>query len=296
MYGTPPVLDARERATSRNCLTRMKSALTDIMNYVLGEEEDDLVIGGPEDGHAAEKSPLANEDELVLAFLDDPEEVLRESCYAMTTSPELDDAFTQNARLPGDQPDGPDYYLIEQERNVTVRFYAQHPSYPGARNLQVEETREVSAKRVLLLPWADSKLTYCKLAADADLVLTGPLNGCSVFVVQATAAEGGKDTYLFHVNANRDGGDDYVRVQRSKLDAALNRLWPEVGERTITHRLDFDQYGTRRKDMAVEGIVYGTRRGSGEWEFSYYVIDVDGAGRCTRRGDTPDPLPREATV
>jgi hypothetical protein len=85
-------------------------------------------------------------------------------------------------------------------------------------------------------------------------------------------------------------------VQRSKLDAALNRLWPEVGERTITHRLDFDQYGTRRKDMAVEGIVYGTRRGSGEWEFSYYVIDVDGAGRCTRRGDTPDPLPREATV
>jgi hypothetical protein len=43
--------------------------------------------------------------------------------------------------------------------------------------------------------------------------------------------------------------------------------------------------------VSAEAIVYGTRRDSGSWEFSYYVIDIDRAGNCENRGGTPDPLP-----
>jgi hypothetical protein len=291
MYGTPGAraLDARDRATSRNCLTRMTSALAGIMNYVLGEEEEDLVIGGPGDGHAAERSPLANEDELVRAFLDDPAEVLRESCYAMTTSPELDDAFTQNPRLPYGRPNGPDYYLIEQKRNVTVRFYASHPSYPGARQIEVGEAEDEGAKKVRFLPWQDGKLTYCKLDDDADLVLTGPLNGCSVFVVEVTG-EDGKETYLFHVNANGVGSAGYTRAQGEKFNAAVDRLWLGGGENR-SHSLRFSDYGGLGGEASAEAIVYGARRRPGEWEFSYYVIDVGPAGTCSRRNGTPRPLP-----
>jgi hypothetical protein len=58
----------------------------------------------------------------------------------------------------------------------------RHPSYPEARHIEVEEAEEEGAPKVCFLPWQDSKLTYRKLDDDAHLVLTGPLNGCSVFV------------------------------------------------------------------------------------------------------------------
>ena len=297
MYGTPGerALDARERATSRGCLAMMKSALADIMSRVLGEEEEELVIGRSDGDHVAEKPSLDDADRLARDFLDDPAEVLRKGCYAMTTSAAFqENAITQTGRLPADRPGGPDYYLVDQARNAAVFFYARHPSYPGARHLEVGEAEEEGAKKVCFLPWEDSKLTYRKLDDDADLVLTGPLNGCSVFVVEVTGDEDGKDTYLFHVNANAGRDGHFVAAQRAKFEAALERLWPDSGRRTLTHRLDFSGYGSPVEDVTAEAIVYGTRSGGGEWTFFFYAIDVDGSGNCTRRSGTPHPLPREA--
>jgi hypothetical protein len=57
------------------------------------------------------------------------------------------------------------------------------------------------------------------------------------------------------------------------------------------HRRPRAASSPRRKDVSAEAIVYGTRRDSTNWEFSYYVIDIDRAGNCENRGGTPDPLP-----
>jgi hypothetical protein len=290
-------LASRERATSRSCLEMMYAAMDYIKSRACGvqeEEEEELAIGRSGGDRTADKTPLKNSAQLASAFLAVPADVLGAGCYAMTASAAfLQTSIKSIAQLAADERDGPDYYLIKQEVNATVGFYAKHPSYPGARHIEVEEAGKEGAPKMYFLPWEDSKLTYCKLENDARLVLTGPLNGCSVFVVEVT--DNGKDTYLFHVNANVVGNSGYAEAQRAKLDAALSRLWPDSSKRTLTHRLDFSGYGPPSEDVDVsaEAIVYGTRRGSGEWEFFYYVIDVDRAGRCTRRGGTPDPLPRE---
>ena len=45
--------------------------------------------------------------------------------------------------------------------------------------------------------------------------------------------------------------------------------------------------------MDPEGIAYGVRSGSGEWVFSYYVIDVDyETGASVKRAGTPALMPR----
>jgi hypothetical protein len=288
------VLASRERATSRGCLEMMYAAMDYIKSRACGvQEEEELVIGRSGDDRPADKTPLRNSAQLVSDFLADPADVLRAGCYAMTTSSAfLEDAITQTAQLTADEQGGPDYYLIEQEGNATVGFYEKHPSYPGARHIEVERTKKEGEPKMYFLPWEDSKLTYCKLENDARLVLTGPLNGCSVFVVEV-ANDGGKDTYLFHVNANVVGNGGYAEAQRAKFDAALGRLWPDSSKRTLTHRLDYSGYRPSTRELSAEAIVYGVRSGSGEWGFSYYVIDVDEEGNCETRSSTPDSLPRE---
>ncbi len=147
------------------------------------------------------------------------------------------------------------------------------------------------------LPWKDSKLTYCRLDDDADLVLTGPLDGCSVFVVDITGrgAEGG--TYLFHVNANDSGlkGGAAARAQVSKFRIALDRLWPTASERTVTHRLTSDDYRST-SEGTQEGFVYGVRSSSSAWNFFYYFIDFSDAGTWTMRDAMPAPLPRVGPI
>jgi hypothetical protein len=293
-----PALAPRDRVTSRGCLDGIKTKLAAIARSVMGEEDDDgFEISEPSGTRPGKRPELDDADRLTRDFLRNPDAVLGAHNYAMTTSADFEqDALTQAAQLTAG-PGAPDIYLVTQEGNATVRFYAEHARYLAARDLQVVATEEEGAQLVLYLPWQDSKLTYRKLDDDAHLVLTGPLNGCSVFVVEVTDGESGKDTYLFHVNTNTSGlrGSEAADAQRSKFDTALDRLWPDASKRRVTHRLGFSDYGPRRGAVAAEAIAYGVRSGSGEWVFSYYVIDVDEEGNCERRSGTPDPLPREAT-
>jgi hypothetical protein len=283
-----------ERATSTGCLDGIKKRLIALKKKVTGVEAG-FVISQPSDSRPAKRGELEDADQLTRDFLRDPADVLGAHVYAMTSSADFEQAALTKVPQLLDGPDAPDQYLVTQSShaNATVRFYAQHSRYRGARELHVEAAREEDGPKVYFLPWELSKLTYCKLAEDADLVLTGPLNGCSVFVVEVVGAEDGKDTYLFHVNANGSGSDEYIAAQRAKFGAALDRLWPDSGKRRLTHRLDYTGYRPLSADMTVEAFVYGTRSGSGVWDFSYYVVDVDTAGNGERRGGMPAPLPRE---
>jgi hypothetical protein len=281
-------LEGRDRATSRGCLAPAKALLASIMRHVRGEEEIPLVIGDVTSGRSGNEQPSDAMARLARRFLSDPSAVLADGCYAMTLSPDFANAFPQTPRLPANEG-GPDHYLVEQRRNATVRIYSKHQSYPGARQIEVVESLTEDTEKVCFLPWQESKLTYRRLDDDADLALTGPLNGCSVYVVRVEAEEE-SGTYLFHVNANEQSDGDYIRAQRAKFTAALTSLWPETA-RTVTHRLDFSNYRPSEGSSA-EAIVYGTRNDSGEWDFYYYVLDVDESGGCKRRSSTPAGLPR----
>lgn len=175
----------RDRATSRSCLDVMKQKPAAIMGKARTMDVDDLELGWPSDPREGKRQELGDAARLTREFLRDPDSVLRARSYAMTVSSNFEQKdFTSVPQL----PTGPDYYLVTQKNNATVRFYAEHPRYPGARELQVTAAEKEDGPKVYLLPWQDSKLTYCKLAEDAALVLTGPLNGCSVFVVEVDDA------------------------------------------------------------------------------------------------------------
>lgn len=128
--------------------------------------------------------------------------------------------------------------------------------------------------RVLYLPYIENKLTYMKLDDTADFVITGPLNGCSVYVATA-----GSDTYLFHVNDNiGKGKSETIEVhgetyalnsKDEKFKIALSRILPDS---TIRHRLTWKEYGAE-SPLAAEGFVVGVSPpDSSNWKFLFNSI------------------------
>jgi hypothetical protein len=255
---------------------------------------DGHVMGGPV-GVPPSKPGMEDAARLIPAFLADPASVLRGGLYAMTASNAFVNAnFKDAPRLGNSELGGPDYYFFDQQDNAAIDFYQTHPVFPGVLSIEVVVAEEEGAAQVQFLPWRVAKLTYCKLDDDAHLVLTGPLNGCSVFLVEITGRGEEDGTYLFHVNANESGrtGSEAAKAQGRKFGTALDRLWPDASERTVTHQLTSVNYRSTIEDTQVNGLVYGTRSSSGRWDFFYYFIDFGPTGGWTKRDTMPLPLPR----
>jgi hypothetical protein len=295
--------DTRERVTGTSVIDRAKAVLTGILRRVTDSRDEPAVheftigrdsrpVGGVISGRTTERPLMADADRLGRRFLADPKSVLQRDIYAMTTSNAFVNANFRDTPQLGKSEGGPDYYFFEQRNNADVRFYEAHQSLPGVHNLEVVAAEAEGTSRVQFLPWRDSMLTYCRLDDDAHLVLTGPITGCSVYVVEVTGRGEENGTYMFHVNANSSGrkGREAAEVQVRKFGTALDRLWPNVSERTVTQRLTSDEYRVEGADP--NGFVYGTRSSSSEWEFSYYFIDLGPTGRWTKRDAMPASLPR----
>jgi hypothetical protein len=137
----------------------------------------------------------------------------------------------------------------------------------GARELRIVSA--VADVGVRYLPYQADKLTYMRLDGAAQWVLTGPIEGCFVYVVTH-----GGNTYLFHVNANAVGGGGNALAKDTKLRAAVNGLLPGG---VITHRLARDDYGTLPPEARpFRGFVYGRNAGAG-WEFRFFSFILHGA-------------------
>jgi hypothetical protein len=295
--GSPSTRGARalapaERATSTRCLDGIRVVLARIFNKATGG--DGHVVGGLMDGGATVRPEMPDEDRLIRDFLADPRNVLRHSYYALEYAKKfLDTSYTGTIRLDDKNPGGPDYYLYRQTKNAAVRFYETHQRYKGARELKVVAAEEEGTVPMQFLPWRETKLTYCKLEPDTRLVLTGPINGCSIYVVTVTGRAEDNGTYLFHVNANESGlsGRDAAVRQKAKLDAAVAYLWGDGGTATITQGVSAVEYGATSDDVVAEGFVYGTNSSAG-WEFFYYVIEIYLDGTCRKTDTVPAVLPR----
>ena len=284
---TAKVLAPRETATSKRCLGLF---LTKVLNR--GGDRPSGVTGVPE--HSPANGPeVKDSDRRIREFLADPADVLRDGCYAMTATVSfVRYNYAASPKLGKDEVGGPDYILHEQRGNAGVRLYEKHSSYKGARHISVVLATEEAATKMCFLPWQENKVTYCKLGSDTHLVLTGPLNGCSAFVVDVAGRGEENGTYLFHVNTNQSGlkGSAAAAAQRSRFDAAVEHLWPGASE--LTHSLNSVDYRSTTDDKKPEAIAYGVRSESGDWKFFYYVIDVAYAtGTAVQRAGTPVPMP-----
>jgi hypothetical protein len=303
----PRALEFRDRVTSLNCLERTMAALARRFRRPTDDdgppEDDDFIrsvdgvltgghpaaVIGTGDGRATEGAPAENAERLVRDFLNDPAAVLGHDCYGLEiASTFAKTSFKGTARLEEDKPGGPDYFDFRQSENATVRFFAAHQRYKGARELRVVPADEEGTTKVQFLPWQDSKLTYCKLDPDTRLVLTGPMNGCSVYVVVVTGRGEDDGTYLFHVNANMSHLKGATAAGRHKdtLTAAVAFMWGEKGTATITRGVTSVQYGA-----SAECLVYGTNNSSG-WQFFYYVIEINRDDSWRRKDSMPAVLPR----
>jgi hypothetical protein len=297
-------LESRDRVTPLDCLSQMKAVLARRFGWSTDDDrssEDDGFIRGVDgvvtgghpsavtgttDGRATEGAPAENSDRLIRDFLKDPAIVLRYGCYGLESARTfVETSFKGTPQLDKGEPGGPDYFYYKQFKNAAVRFFAEHQRYKGARELKVVPADEEGATPVQFLPWLDSALTYCKLDPGTQLVLTGPMNGCSVYVVVVTGRGEDNDTYLFHVNANGSGlkGAAAARRHKDTLDAAVVHMW---GTANITQGINNAQYGE-----GAECLVYGTN-GSAGWEFFSYVIEIDQDKTWRRKDSMPAVLPR----
>jgi hypothetical protein len=302
-------LESRDRVTSLNCLSQMKAVLARRFGWSTDDDSssdedvfirgvDGVVTGGhpaavtgTTDGRATEGVPPENSDQLVRDFLNDPATVLQRDSYGLEVAGTfVDTSFKSTPQLEQGKPGGPDYFNCKQLKNATVRLFAKHQRYKGVRELKVVPADKEDAARVQFLPWLQSKLTYCKLEPNTLLALTGPMNGCSVYVVVVTGRGEADGTYLFHVNANASDlqGAEAARRHKETLKAAVASMWG--GAATITRGVTNVQYGATGVDAGAECLVYGTN-GSAGWEFFYYAIEIDRDNTWRKKNSMPAVLP-----
>jgi hypothetical protein len=122
------------------------------------------------------------------------------------------------------------------------------------------------------LPYEENGLTYLTLDANAQLVLSGPINGCHIYVAQNP---GGPITVM-HVNWNKittdtDAGITNNRNQKFALANALRLALP--GAPPFTNRLFYHPTGLAisYKDYLGFAVCRKAAHG-GPWEFYVYGI------------------------
>ncbi len=133
------------------------------------------------------------------------------------------------------------------------------------------------------LPYEQNGLTYMTLDANARLVLSGPINGCHIYVAQAA---GGAVT-IMHVNwnqiaTNTPAGVTANRAKKLSLANTLRQALP--GAPPFTNVLVYQpeplivDYNTYLGFAVCRKTAHG-----GPWEFFVYGIGGIGPARILRQ-------------
>jgi hypothetical protein len=145
-----------------------------------------------------------------------------------------------------------DVKAVEQGVNATLEVrYAQSPAETGIR----------------YLPWEPDRCTYVRLDAAAELIFTGPLSGCNIYVAGPKTAP-----VLFHANSNTNAADA-ASNNADKQTMALNLLAANVlglaPSTTIAGKLERAVYSGN-----YLGFVVGRKKGT-DWEFYFNGTGAD---------------------
>jgi len=129
----------------------------------------------------------------------------------------------------------------------------------------VQDPANVNHPLISFLPWAEGTCTYTTVDGNANVFMTGPLEGCWIFV--ATAA--GQPPLVIHANSNNIGDPAQSATAKNNCAATILALPAFAayghGVRLITPYL-------------YPAFVYGIQAPAGTWTFSGVQFDALAAG------------------
>ncbi len=166
---------------------------------------------------------------------------------------------------------GPVYRTLEFPVGTRFRFEDIPVTGDDAtiKLLRQEGTYET---KVRYLPWQPDRCVYTRLDDAAEIVFTGPLTGCNIYVCGPRT-----DPVFFHTNSNTSA-DDVTANNNDKRTMTLNLLAANVlGLNPGTNlggKLERATYSG-----AYLGFVVGVKTGT-DWAFYFNGI---GAGTSTLR-------------
>ena len=108
------------------------------------------------------------------------------------------------------------------------------------------------------LPFEEDTITYLTLDNAAQLVLTGPLTGCHIYV-----AQGGGSTTIMHVNWNKTATDTAagkLANSNKKLQLATSLAAVLPGAPPITNQLVYNPTANHKDYFGYLAFVVGSRK------------------------------------
>ena len=169
-----------------------------------------------------------------------------------------------------EENEGNDQYKIKQVLYLDFRITPGDDGTLGVKRLEVIASAVETGLRVL--PWKPSALTYMKLDDSAKWFLTGPIEGCFIYI--AKNAQG--TPYVFHVNANALSGLQNIAAKDNAVRTILTRKNLQVG-----HRLEYSDYNN--PGFVNKGFVYGWKEGT-NWRFHVHSLSLVGKNIVTKLG------------
>lgn len=118
-------------------------------------------------------------------------------------------------------------------------------------------------KGIRFLPWEPNAVTCMALDGNARAFFTGPLSGCSIFVVEDIPNGA---LWCFHANRNNDTGAGNTGVKHAMMATAART------DRNLTGRVRYQCI--YKKDYNDLGFVFG-EKGKSAWKF--YSADTGDA-------------------
>lgn len=154
---------------------------------------------------------------------------------------------------------------------VGTRFRIEDVPIRGdAATIQLVRQEKGFETKIRYLPWQPDRCVYTRLDDAAEIIFTGPLTGCNIYVCGPRT-----DPVLFHTNSNASG-DDLDANNNDKRTMTLNLLTANVlgldAGTVLGGKLERATYsGT------YLGFVVGIKTGT-DWAFYFNGI---GAGTST---------------
>jgi hypothetical protein len=162
--------------------------------------------------------------------------------------------------------------------NTNAQCSVDYTNLPGADFVRVNPA-PLKAHRYL--PYEQDGLTYITLDGAARLFLTGPINGCHIFVTPTAAG-----LTVMHVNWNQIATTTPAGViaNRNQKFALANALRTAMGGAAFTNVLVYQPQAFVVDYHSYLGFVVGRKRGhGGPWDFYVYGIGGNGPPRILRQ-------------
>lgn len=131
----------------------------------------------------------------------------------------------------------------------------------GRKGMHMLECRpHWTEQGIRFLPWVANGASYMSLDASARKFFTGPLSGCSIYIVEDTATQA---LWALHVNRNDVAGQNNQAIKHAMM---ADTCFSDMG---IGARIRYE--ALYQREYLDNGFVFGEKTGN-LWKF--YAVDT----------------------